>query len=515
MMLAVTFDARALVQSWEKGRATVGVLGDEAGRVSLQALRTDPMERLRRAARWLSDVALGTAHADLDVGEAIILGSGDASVVLRKSPAWSSAILLPLLNLVLRQRLLFVGAPGRGKTTIATLMGVMAGEPLAHVRRHTQHGHPQLTIADLLGGPLPKDLIEANDARNIRVGWRGWITRRVKIIDEYNRIPTKTQSALLSLMSEGYAESFEQTIEAGPSSWFLTANDELGGGTFQVIEALRDRIDVVVRAPVFHEAQVARLAERARGEPPPEERVPDDVVLTPDELDQILAVVRAVDVPADVTHALGAFAAQLDFCRRASPHIDGMSKDTLHVSGARVAVVCNEDCPLDKNEHLCSQTENGLSARALVATLSFARGLAAFHGRSTVTVDDVAAVLPFTLLERLRPNLSSPFFQKSEHGAYAYDRQSWIRQMFDRSLRQQAASVVARKPAQAVVDNVLVHIQTAGLAEVRERLRRVEHRIAEGLARQELNALTHMDLTSLKAAHVRLRGRVAALEGRS
>lgn len=500
-------DARALVASWTAGRALV-----EGNQVVLRDLRSDPMERLRRAARWLSDTALGTAHADLDVGEAIVIGSGDASVVLRKSPAWSSAVLLPLLNLVLRQRLLFVGAPGRGKTTIATLMGVLAGDPLAAVRRHTQHGHPQLTIGDLLGGPLPKDLVEADDARNIRVGWRGWITKRVKIVDEYNRIPTKTQSALLSLMSEGYAESFEQTIEAGPSSWFLTANDELGGGTFQVIEALRDRIDIVVRAPVFHEAQVARLAERARGQPGPEERVPKDVIFTPDELDAVLDVIRHVEVPASVTEALGTFAAQLDFCRRASPHIDGMSKDTLHVAGARVAVVCNEDCPLDKNEHICSQTENGLSARALTATLAFARGLAAFHGRASVTIDDIAAVVPFTLFERLRPNLSSPFFQKAEHGAFAYDRQSWIRHMFDRALRQQGATRAVRASSRAAIEQAQANLDHATVGDVRGRLRTVETRIGDNLQRLELNGLTHIDLTSLKAVHVRLRARLAVLE---
>jgi MoxR-like ATPase len=410
---------------------------------------------------------------------------------------------------------LFVGAPGRGKTTIATLMGVLAGEPLSSVRRHTQHGHPQLTIADLLGGPLPRDLVEAQDARHIRVGWRGWITQRVKIIDEYNRIPTKTQSALLSLMSEGYAESFEQTIEAGPSSWYLTANDELGGGTFQVIEALRDRIDVVVRAPLFHESQVTRLAERARGGTGPEERVPDDIKLTRADLDVLLQRVREVEVPAAVVAALGTFSAQLEFCRRASPHIEGMSKDTLHIAGARLAIVCNEDCPLDKGEHLCTQTENGVSARALTATLTFARALAAFHGRVEVTIDDIATILPFTLLERLKPNPSSPFFGKAEHAAFAFDRVAWIRQLIDRSLRQQAASQVARHAAGGVVVAAALDLDTAAAPVVRERMRSVEAALTSSLQRQELNALVHLDLTNLKAAHVKLRSRLAALEGRT
>ena len=115
-----------------------------------------------------------------------------------------------------------------------------------------QHGHPQLTIADLLGTPLPADLVRAERLDDIDIAWRSWLGLRVKIVDEYNRIPTKTQSALLSLLAEGYAEQFGQTVEVGDSAWFLTANDDAGGGTFAVIEALQDRIDVTVRAQAFN-----------------------------------------------------------------------------------------------------------------------------------------------------------------------------------------------------------------------------------------------------------------------
>ena len=38
---------------------------------------------------------------------------------------------------------------------------------------------------------------------------------RVKIVDEYNRIPTRTQSALLTVMADDYAEVFDQVYETG------------------------------------------------------------------------------------------------------------------------------------------------------------------------------------------------------------------------------------------------------------------------------------------------------------
>ncbi len=202
--------------------------------------------------------------------------------------SYSSFVLLPMLTLFTCRRALLVGGPGRGKTTSAVLMALLAGMPREEVRRTIQRGHPQLSIADLLGSPLPSDLLKAEDLSQVKVGWRRWIAARVKIVDEYNRIPTKTQSALLSLLAEGYAEMFDQFVYAGRSSWFLTANDDAGGGTFQVIEALKDRIDVVVRAVPFNSGFLPALLERVEADRQPEELLPSEVVFTPQELDDDL-----------------------------------------------------------------------------------------------------------------------------------------------------------------------------------------------------------------------------------
>ena len=131
-------------------------------------------------------------------------------------------------------------------------MGVLAGTASDDVRRSVQQGQPQLTVSDLVGIPLPRDLVAAERLTDIRIAWRDWLGLPVKIIDEYNRIPTKTQSALLTMVAEGYVESHDQMRRTAPDggveSWFFTANDDAGGGTFPVIQALRDRMDVTVQA---------------------------------------------------------------------------------------------------------------------------------------------------------------------------------------------------------------------------------------------------------------------------
>ena len=54
-----------------------------------------------------------------------------------------------------------------------------------------------------------------------------------------------------AVMADNYAELLDQIYECPEEARYLTANDDQGGGTYQVIEALRDRIDVVVKALHF------------------------------------------------------------------------------------------------------------------------------------------------------------------------------------------------------------------------------------------------------------------------
>jgi hypothetical protein len=120
---------------------------------------------------------------------------------------------------------------------------------------------------------------------------------RVKIVDEYNRIPTRTQSALLTVMADNYAEVLDHIYECPESAWFLTANDDRGGGTYQVIEALRDRIDVVVQALAFNPRFLGDLLARIETRVRPEEVVPRQVVFTEAEVDRMEGEVLAVELP--------------------------------------------------------------------------------------------------------------------------------------------------------------------------------------------------------------------------
>jgi MoxR-like ATPase len=491
--------AEDLLSKWMRGGAASVT---PEGRVAIGSTADSLAGRLRLAYDWIASKAILTSQGDIRPGPARLVGKGDTQVELHAGPCYSSFILLPLLNLPLGRRLVFVGSPGRGKTSVATLMSLISGISLEETRRHIQHGHPQMTAQDLLGGPLPSSLVKAEKSQDVHVEWRGWLRSRVKIIDEYNRIPTKTQSVLLSLLAEGYAESFEQTLETGSSAWYLTANDDLGGGTFPVIEALRDRIDVVVRSAPFQMESLDVLIERLAQDESPEAHIPADIMLTPSELDRMAAQIRAVGVGPELRELIAFVLGQLEFCRRASDRLDYMNKDTLHLAGRRVGQVCTEDCRLDRQQALCAQVESGVSPRALQALVAFSQALAYFQGRSAVDLNDVGQVLPWVLFDKLRPNLQSPFFEKDEHRVLLHDRASWIQALFDLGVQQFASYRQTREQ----VNRALADAADARVAAPR-RQAALERALTRLLEECELNAAVHADIMRLRQAHARLAGR--------
>jgi MoxR-like ATPase len=461
-------------------------------------------DKMRQAYWWVANNAVICPYYDIEYGPGSRLtnASGD-ELLLHDEMSYSSFVLIPMLTLFTCRRALLVGGPGRGKTTSAILMALLSGMSRDEVRRSIQRGHPQLSIADLLGSPLPADLLKAEDMSAVKIGWRKWIGERVKIIDEYNRIPTKTQSALLSLMAEGYAEMFDQYVYAGRSSWFLTANDDAGGGTFQVIEALKDRIDVVVRAVPFNSGFLETLLRRIEADKTPEELVPSEVVFTAAELERVYTAILAVAVPPAVRDRIGFFLGQLDFCRMASPQFEAKSKDTLRLAGQSVGQVCNEQCPLDKKIHLCTQTENGVSARAYQTALHFAKALAYFRGRAEVELEDLRQIVPWVLHEKLVPNARSPYFESKDSRGLLQDRVAWIRRMFDTAMEQYGRHEPVRQKVRALHEELDKGLQGVPLRTVQQRLGQVAKLTEELVKKHELSGPVYEDLVLLKSMYSR------------
>ena len=467
-------------------------------------------DKFRRAYLWIVNHAIITPYYDIEFNtpaeapRTFRFGGAGTDLRLPTNHSWSSFVLLPILTFAARRKALFVGGPGRGKTASAMLMGILAGYTLKEMRRGMQHGQPQMTVADLLGSPLPKDLIQADDIEKIRIGWRQWIKMRVKIVDEYNRIPTRTQSALLTLLGDGYAEVLGQTVESPESAWFLTANDDAGGGTYQVIEALRDRLDIVIKALNFNPRFLGDLLTRIEDGVKPENMVPREIIFTETELDEAYRRILRMPIPRELRRRIEFFSAQFDFCDLASKEIEYKSKDTIHLAGKTLSATCASDCGRDKIKCLCSQTENGLSVRSLMTLLTFTKTLAWFRGSDAVAPEDVRQILPFVLHEKLQINPTSPFFDQTANTIYRIDRIAWLRRAWDLACDEFVRLNLDRDDPVGTIDAEFDKgLEGVPAPEVKKQLNAIETALQSLAKNSKLYAHVHADVLKLKYYHQR------------
>lgn len=471
-------------------------------------VETSLHEKLRQAYFWIVNTAIISPHYDIEYNEGppqtYTFGDAKTLVTLPSGQSYSSFVLLPLLTFATRRKCLFIGGPGRGKTASALLMGVLGGYSLLDVKRGMQHGHPQMTIAELLGNPLPSDLLNAQKLDEIRIAWRKWLGMRVKIVDEYNRIPTRTQSALLTLMSDNYAEVFDQVYECPESAWFLTANDDLGGGTYQVIEALRDRIDIVVQALAFNARFLGDLLVRIEERVHPEEVVPPAIIFNEAEIEAMNSAILRVAVPQAIRRRLEFFTSQFEFLESAAAQLEYKTKDTVRLSGIDLHLVTTKESGKDKIRDLGSQTKNGLSVRALMTLLHYAKAIAFFRGESEVSLNDVRQTMPFVLYAKLTADIDSPFFDLEQNQQYRSDRISWLRTVFDNACQEyDRLALDTEDPVLEIETEFAKGLDGVSEKQVRAQLVRIERTLAGWAKGGKLYGPMYDDILKLKYFHQR------------
>ncbi|TGK79078.1 ATPase [Leptospira noumeaensis] len=465
-------------------------------------------EKLRKAYFWITNFAIINPFYDIEYNDSpplkFTLGDSKSTVTLPTAQSYSSFVLLPLLTLIVRGKCLLVGGPGRGKTASAILMGVIAGYPIKEIKRAIQHGQPQMTITDLLGNPLPSDMMQAKSMDEIKIAWRKWLGMQIKIIDEYNRIPTRTQSALLTIMGDNYAEIYDQIYECPDAAWYLTANDDAGGGTYQVIEALRDRIDIVVKAPHFNTRFIKDLIQRVEEGYKPETLVPKEIVFSEEEIKTINSEIRNVIFPPKLRRRMEFFTSQFEFMEYAGEQLEYKTKDTAKLSTVDYSILSSAETGKDKTKDLGSQTKNGLSVRAIFTCINYAKALAYFRGLNEVSLDDLSHVLPFVLHDKLVQNSDSPFFEDAENKVYRSDRVSWIRKLFSLSLSEYDRLGLDKND---VIKNLSEKFEEGleGLSakDTKQRLLEIEKEIESMAKQRKLYGHMFDDLLKLKYLHQR------------
>lgn len=278
---------------------------------------------------------------------------GSISAEIRKVIVGQDEMVRLIITALLADgHVLIEGVPGVAKTLTAKLVARSVDAGFSRVQFT-----PDLMPSDVLGTPVFNPKEASFDFK------KGPVFSNIVLVDEINRAPAKTQSALLEIMEERQATVDGKTYSmASPFMVLATQNPVEQEGTYRLPEAQLDRFLFKIMVPYPSEAEEVTILQlfHQMGNSP------------------VMDMIRPV---------LGA--QQIMELRK------------------QIKNLLIEEKLIQFIARLVNQTRNhksiylGASPRASISIMNAAKATAAMMGRDFVTPDDILAIAPAVLRHRI------------------------------------------------------------------------------------------------------------------
>lgn len=223
----------------------------------------------------------------------------------------TETIELMIIALVANGHAILEGVPGVAKTTMTKSLAATIKADFNRIQ-----GTPDLEPRDILGYTY------LDEGNNVKFS-KGPVFTNILLVDELNRVPPKTMSALLETLEERQATVGGNTMPLmNPFITFATQNPLKIEGTIPIPTVLADRfiVKIEVDYPNMEEEQLMlRMKEK-------EEQVEEKVVIGTDEVIALQEQAKKIEMPDDVndyiTSIVGATRTEMHVVMGASPRAD-------------------------------------------------------------------------------------------------------------------------------------------------------------------------------------------------
>jgi len=362
-------------------------------------------EKLENMMEYIQDKGFYRGSDSLVIGkysEVPVDANSKVVVQLPEEKRYDPVLLFTVLTCLMKKTLLFRGAPGTGKTTVAEYVGHFIYDiPLDDIKNGAINCNPESTTEAMVARLKIDDLLNGKET----VKARKFVECPVHMLDEVNRLPPDKADILYNAIDRGIVIYMDTMLKLAEGPIFATANYQ-DAGNFIMTPPFVDRFAVAVKAPVPDQLTQEQIAERGALEKLLQ--VPEELKIINKDMEKIKEEISKIPFEKEARNYLHYLFAQINFCMRGASSKYNPSAIAFMNKGSceyrQPDALCKSpECHYFQDNMVCRLTKNELSVRTVLATYDYCKALSWFVGDNKVTTEIVKKVFPHTTFHKLEP----------------------------------------------------------------------------------------------------------------